>query len=192
VRGAPVVLALNAGVVFVTGSDDVAGLVALAELGRQVFELPKPMTPVPLTLANGEWVTYQLPPDHPAKAAFDMMQYEYLVGEYEAQQAQLNSLADEEGPFIATYRAMAKDGNARSVATLTMTVHSSLPKTDFVLVMIPGAMPADYTVLADVPWDRFAEIVPLELEPDLAPPRYLATGDLTDEQCEALRAANRD
>ena len=47
VRGAPVVLALNAGVVFVTGSDDVAGLVALPELGRQVFELPKPMTPVP-------------------------------------------------------------------------------------------------------------------------------------------------
>lgn len=186
VRGTPVVLALNAGEVFATGSEDVDGLVALAEIGRRVFELTKPMRPVPLTLDGDRWVEFVLAPGHPAKTAFDDLRYQFLIDTYEEQTAQLKALPGAEHMFVAAYKAGQKPGGPLvSMATLSLGLATLLPRTDLVGVFDPD----EDKVLGLVPWDAFAKIVPSQEDADLAPPRVSVPGQLSASQREALRSA---
>lgn len=190
VRGRHVALVPHRNMLLVTGSDDVAGLQAMASAAVEMFGEPQPTSTWPLVFDEGTWRDWSLDPDHPAARAFKLLQLRSLSNDYAAQGELLKVLAErrEDGPYIASYSA------TQHAATGTLSSFTSW--TDEVETLLPEAERISFTrvhsednvePLGWVMWDEVRRVVPNLLEPtDHYPPRWHVRGFPTAAQFEQM------
>ena len=185
VSGQPVAMAVNTRKVFVTGSDDIAGLALLAAMAEEFGGEPRPLCAVPMRLVDDEWETWMPPEDHPHFAAFKLLKLKYLVGEYADQKAQLDRLHEARGidHFVATFGANDAPDGAFSYAVWP-PVPTLLPEADYLYFVADNP-----EVRQRAAWSRAQAVLGDRMRPqDVFPPRWLVESFPTADELTAMHA----
>jgi hypothetical protein len=188
VDGDPVAFVPNRDHLVVTGTNNSAGLAAILKGGMERhFKHGHPLSPDLYVLVDGTWKVY-VPEDKSLREMWMKIKRQRDAIDYSQQQKLLNEIHEKEGIdiFVASYKVYErKDGFAYSACVWTSGIDSSLPRSENIAFMADVENP-DYFV---VPWEAATSVIGdlLELEPDLAPPRYRARQFPSEEQLERLR-----
>lgn len=172
---------------YVTGTDDELSLKIMVDLTESTMkEQPRPLSPFPIRLVDGEWEDWNLPRSHPSVTKLEQLQVQFLGEVYADQKGLLDAIHQKEGdgPFVASYSGVQDDKTelVRSYCVWGCDVVSLLPKTQ--LIMFAGEKGID----ASGEWDKVATIVGDLLQPDdtYYPIRYRVTQYPTPEQLAAI------
>ena len=155
VKGSHVAVVPNRDTLLVTGSDDAEGLLEICARALKAFESPRPMGARPLFLAGSRWTSLELPPDHPAFAAWKRAELLSYAADCSEQKGLLDVLHQKEDVdlFVATFNATERSdtGELSSYAVWSEGVATLLPRTDRV------AFVRRDKVLGLAPWERVLE-----------------------------------
>jgi hypothetical protein len=172
---------------YVTGMDDELSLKVMVDLTESTMnEQPRPLSPFPIRLVDGEWEDWNLPRSHPSFTKLEQLQVQFLGGIYADQKELLDAIHEKEGdgPFVATYSGVRDDKTelVQSYCVWGCDVDSLLPKTQ--LIMFASEKDID----ASGEWNKVARIVGDLLQPDETyyPIRYRVTQYPTPEQLAAI------
>jgi hypothetical protein len=188
VDGDPVAFVPNRDQLWVTGTNNSAGLAALLKGGLEShFKQGHPLSPDLYVLVDGSWKVH-VPEDKTLRELWMKIKRQRDAIDYAQQQKLLNEIHEIEDIdiFVASYKIYErKDGFAYSACVWTDGIDSSLPRSENIAFMADVENP-DYFV---VPWEAAAPVVGdlLELEPDLMPVRYRARQFPSEEQLAKLR-----
>jgi hypothetical protein len=188
VDGDPVAFVPNRDQLWVTGTNNSAGLAALLKGGLEShFKQGHPLSPDLYVLVDGTWKVH-VPEDKSLRELWMKIKRQRDAIDYAQQQKLLNEIHEIEDIdiFVASYKIYErKDGFAYSACVWTDGIDSSLPRSENIAFMADVENP-DYFV---VPWEAAAPVVGdlLELEPDLMPVRYRARHFPSEEQLAKLR-----
>jgi hypothetical protein len=155
VSGKQVAMAPNREALFVTGSEDEAGLATMAAMAEKHLQEPYWLSAIPLILEDGEWRDWILPEGHPLHRAFKQMEIKWLGGLYADQTKLLNAVHEKQGidVSVASYSALKKkDGDLLSYCVWGNGADSLLPVTQKVVFTKGENIPP---VFAD--WSRVIE-----------------------------------
>jgi len=188
VDGDPVAFVPNRDQLWVTGTNNSAGLAAILKGGLEShFKQGHPLSPDLYVLADGTWKVH-VPEDKSLREMWMKIKRQRDAIDYSQQQKLLNEIHEIEDIdiFVASYKIYErKDGFAYSACVWTNGIDTSLPRAENIAFMADVENP-DYFV---VPWEAAVSVVGdlLELEPDLTPFRYRARQFPSDEQLARLR-----
>jgi hypothetical protein len=188
IQGDPVAVVPHRDHLFVTGSDDVAGLGLLARLAEEQLHEQRWLSGRAFVHRNGGWQRWMPPADHEHEHAFGRLMRLTVGASYEEQKALLDAEPDRAAAdvFVASVLLIADAGSdaVRTLTTWAQGVTALLPRTDSVAF---GPL-ADGGHL-EVPWSRVEAVLGAELEPQgLTPERYLVKRFPTSEELERLAA----
>jgi hypothetical protein len=188
VKGRPVALAPHRDHLFLTGSEDEAGLAQLADQAERLSAEPRFMGFYPVILEEAGWRTFHLAEGHPLSSRYRLLEMQQWVRLYGEQKELLEAVLEKEERdlFVATFKAIHADGRIFSYAVWTKGVHTLLPRTDRVVLLNPEETEVQPL---DVPWEvlqRYAGDA-FVLEAGLYPERYAVKGFPSDEALAALR-----
>lgn len=191
VNGDPIAMVPHRDKLFLTGSEDQAGLILMAALAGQALEEPRPMYAIPMRLDGEDWVDWQPAPNHPAAETLRNLEVRSLYGDYQTQQELLNQLYEsrDEDVFVASYSAIQKKDSEEitSYCVWGDGVDSLLPKTQQVAFAREGA-----GTIALVDWSRVRDVVgDLMEDVGMAPPRYRVQDFPTASQLAELEKGAR-
>ena len=188
VDGDPVAFVPNRDQLWVTGTNNVAGLAALLKAGAEShFKQGHPLSPDLYVLLDGTWKLY-VPEVQSLRDLWLPIKRRREAIDYSQQQALLNEIhkLEDVDIFVASYKIYEqKGGIAYSACIWSNGVDSLLPRAENIALMADLEDP-EYFV---VPWDAAASVVGdlLELEPDLVPVRYRVREFPSAEQLAKLR-----
>lgn len=172
---------------YVTGSKDDTGLKILLDLTESTLkDQPRPLSPIPLRLVDGEWEDWRIPKSHELFPRFQKLELEFFGGLYAEQKELLDALHEKEqdGPFVASYSGIQKKGSddVLTYCVWGRDVDSLLPKTQLVFFVGPEG------AAAIGEWDRVAKVVGdlMELDESLYPVRYRVREFPSAEQLQAI------
>lgn len=97
VKGDLVAMVSHTGDLLVTGTDDPQSLMGMAELTKSRQGREDPVSNMPIRLAPKGWETYLPPPGHPARAAFQSLRSEEMLGLHTRQQGTFRGLTIVDG-----------------------------------------------------------------------------------------------
>ena len=186
VKGDPVAMVTHGGYLLVTGADDAAGLMGLAELARQRESMGHPVSNIPIRLTADGWRTYQPAPAHPAYTALHDLHSIEVVRCYHFQRQILFSMGQ---GFVADCMMTGNKGAAKTLCTWTKEVGETLlPKTDFVvLASLDRATNQVRVFMPPVPWADVIAIVGHRMEAtDYWPPRFRVRSFPSDHELAQL------
>lgn len=183
VQGDHVAMVPQRDAMFVAGSTDEFSLKAMIDLTREAMENePRPLSPLPLKLQDGEWVDWMPPRNHVLRPQFDELELRFLAGMY-AEQKELLLLLMEQGesmPFVATLSAIQEEESEKlsSYAVWGRSVDTLLPQAQFLVFVDDSGMQASGE------WRHVMSIVGDLVTPDESyyPVRYRVTEFPTDKQ----------
>ena len=132
---------------YVAGNEDEVSLRILFELTlRTTTDEPRPLSPLPLKLDDGQWVDWVPPKNHTLRKKFDDLELLFLGGLYTDQKELLGKLFEHEfdPPFVASFSVISKEGDddQRSYCTWGEGVDSMLPKTQLIAFVSDEGMEA--------------------------------------------------
>ncbi len=192
VQGDPVVLLPNRDTLLLTGSDDEAGLGAIAALAEEALQLPRPMNGMALTLRGDAWVPFLLEADHPEFARYRLLWIRSVGQDYEEQKELLNE-ANEKADidvFVAAFKARQNNetGDIHSYSVWSKGVVTLLPRTDEIFFYIPrGEEKGD--IVARGAWNDVIEVCGNLMEPDENYPQRFRVASFPDEtQLKAIQS----
>ena len=168
---------------FIAGEEDGKGLELLLSLAKDAAENdPRPLSPLPLKLVDGEWEQWRPPEGHPAHSVVRDAEIQFL-GELYAQQKQLlESLYERQlnDTFVASFNAVQseEESDLASYCVWSRDVRSALPRTEWIILMDENGMQASGT------WNDVADIVGdmLRQNDDVYPTRFHVEDFPTAEQ----------
>ena len=174
---------------YIAGSDDAASLRMLFELTEMATsDEPRPLSPLPLILKNGEWVDWVPPRNHVLREKHDQLELQFL-GQLYAEQKQLLDLLFEakgEDTFVSSFSALRKEGSNRmhSYCVWGRGIKALLPRTQLVMF-------ADEEHNASGEWEHVVSVVGDFMEPDDSyhPMRYRISEYPSAEQLAAIGTA---
>lgn len=176
-RGGAVALIPNRDTVYLAGADDARALLAMAARVEEARAEPRPIHTVPLCLGGGGWRECEPAPTPEVR---DRMHALATLGRqtlYGEQQPRLQEQLGDE-TYVATF-AVAEDPHGRlsSATTWVETVPMLLPRTDYVILVVPdGAATGKPRLLGVTTWDDLQRVLGGQLTADgRSPPRW-ATG----------------
>lgn len=178
----------NRDTLYVSRVNDPVGLRMMIELSDAALQNePRPMSPFPLQLRDGEWVDWTPPVNHVMYPKLQEMRARYLQGEYAEQKTlieKIQSRDDVEDPlcaFIATYSVLQKKDSSEilSYSVWGEGVDTLLPETDRVVLIKSRDKSEGF-----VPWGRVLEVMGADIEevPGLYPKRFRVREFPTAEQ----------
>lgn len=188
VDGDPVAFVPNRDQLWVTGTNNLAGLTAILKDGvENHFKRGHPLSPDLYVLADGIWKVY-VPEDQSVRNLWMTLKRQRDAIDYAQQQKLLNEIheIEEIDIFVASYKIYERKGGiAYSACVWTNGIDSSLPQAENIAFMTDVENPEHFVV----PWEAAAPVVGnlLELEPDLTPVRYRAREFPSREQLAKLR-----
>jgi hypothetical protein len=188
VDGDPVAFVPNRDLLWVTGTNNTAGLAAILKGGMEShFKQGHPLSPDLYVLVDGSWKVH-VPEDKSLRELWMKIKRQRDAIDYSEQQKLLNEIHEREDIdiFVASYKIYErKDGFAYSACVWTSGIDSSLPRSENIAFMADVENP-DYFV---VPWEAAVSVIGnlLELETDLMPVRYRARQFPSEEQLARLR-----
>ena len=188
VDGDPVAFVPNRDQLWVTGTNNSAGLAAILKNGMENhFKHGHSLSPDLYVLVDGTWKVH-VPEDKSLRELWMKIKRQRDAIDYGQQQKLLNEIHEKEGIdiFVASYKIYErKDGLTYSACVWTNEIDSSLPRSENIAFMADVENP-DYFV---VPWETATSVIGnlLEREPDLLPARYRARQFPSQEQLAKLR-----
>jgi hypothetical protein len=193
-QGDPVAFAPNWNHLFVTGSEDLEGLVGCLGLSIKILaQEPRPMSALPLVRRGGEWVDLELPRGHHVEPLLRKARVLELNQVYADQAGLIEKLHERNNTdlYVAKYNAVRdeKSGEHDSWAVWSRGVATLLPCTERV-VFFDNERPEPQRIVANVPW-RIAALHcgSLLQEAGFTPRRYLVSEFPSPQQLDAMRAA---
>jgi len=194
VTGETVAMTPNRNVLLVTGSDDVNGLLAMAELGKKAYDDPRSISAIPVIHDGAGWAPFLPPAGHPAHGPLKELRYQTLLVEYSEQKAAWDAFNKKTNHdiFVGSYKVFLNEETKtlRSVSVLSDGVLTLLPKTDFVCFMqnVKGKL----DMVAESRWEQVEAVFGSALEPtEMWPPRFRVARFPTPEQLNLLRGDMR-
>ena len=186
VIGDPVIMLPTCETMIVTGSSDLAGMTAMAELVEDIVaDGTRFLTLVPFTLKDKEIVPFIIPEGHNLAHRFRLMELETQMRDYTAQKEILDEWFAVNGrpTLVADYTGM-ENQNTRELHSYCVWPSQSkpvlLPKTDriyFVDDVSTGR------VCRTLPWEAVTQTLEGAFEElDMWPIRYKVEGYPSDEQ----------
>ena len=173
VDGDPVAFVPNRNELWLTGTNNSAGLAAILRDGMEShFNRGHPLSPDLYVLLDGTWKVY-VPEDPSLRDAWMKIKRRRDAIDYAQQQELLNAIHERENVdiYVASYMIFErKDGLTRSACVWTKGVDSSLPRAENIsFVVDPDG--GDHFVVS---WEAAAPIVGnlLEEEAEFVPVRY--------------------
>jgi hypothetical protein len=158
---------------YITGSQDEAGLKLMLKLTEQAMENARPISPIPLLLTDTGWDDWTPPRNHVLRSDFDRLELVFLAGLYDQQKPLLDALLEDDvdnSAFVASFSAIQlnETGEIRSYCVWGENVVSILPRTQIIVFM------GDDGVLASGEWNHVQSIVGELMfeEEEYYPPRY--------------------
>ena len=188
VDGEPVAFVPNRNELWVTGTNNSAGLASILKQGAEShFNRGHPLSPDLYVLVDGTWKDY-VPKDAALRTLWMTIKRKRDAIDYAQQKELLNAIHEREGIdiFVAGYNLFeGKDGSAYSVCVWSNGVDSSLPQTERIAFVVDPERGDHF----GVSWDAAQSIVGglLEKEAEFAPVRYRAREFPDDEQIAKLR-----
>lgn len=173
VDGDPIAFVPNRNELWLTGSNNSAGLAGILRDGLEShFNRGHPLSPDLYVLMDGAWRVW-VPEDASLRDAWMKIKRRRDAIDYAQQQELLNAIHERENVdiYVASHKILErKDGFAYSVCVWTKGVDSSLPRAENIAFMLDPEG-GDHFV---VPWDAAAPIVGnlLEEETEFVPVRY--------------------
>ena len=180
VNGTPIAMVPGRDQLFITGSDDEAGLALLLKRAEEGYrEAARPLCPLPLCLDDDQWVDWMPDSSHPLYKEFRDFELKVLHGDYEEQKPELEKLHGEDR-FVASFTAMKKDGDKLiSYGTWSKGVPTLLPRTQLVMFFDPESN----DTVASGTWEHVQSVVGhLMKETEDCPVRYFVEEFPTSEQ----------
>jgi hypothetical protein len=171
VKGKPVAIVPSRDALFVTGSDDEAGLTALAALARHGLTQPYSLSAIPLILEDGQWQDWLIPPDHPNHADFHQLELSWLAPLYDHQESDLKQIMTRQNLdiFVARFfTAQSQNGQLITYCVWGKDTDTLLPVTQRICFFQSEATPP---LFAD--WSTtIAHCAHLMERTEHYPPRY--------------------
>jgi hypothetical protein len=193
-KGDPVAMIPNRGVLMVTGADDAAGLTVMAQLASNMFEQsPRPQTGTAIRYNGTEWAPFLPDDDHPAAEKLRELSIRSMLQDYAQQKQLLDALHEKtnEDLFVASYTAVQKKdgGGFFSYCVWGDGIVSLLPRTDKIaFVRGPGEERGEPLM---VRWKSALDVVGDLLAPtDFYPERYRVDRFPTEAELGRLSALN--
>ena len=188
VKGELVALVPHPNHLFLTGSEDKAGLAQLLWEAEQLSADPDFMGFYPVVLKEKGWRTFRLPEKHPLAGRYQLLEVWQLVRLYEEQQQWLRAALSHEEvrPYVATYAAYRSPEQAFSRACWAKGIPTLLPRAD-AIILVENDETGEPRI--EVPWEvlqRHAGHL-LVRDENLYPERYQALHFPSDILLEALR-----
>jgi len=179
VSGKLVAMVPNRDSLFVTGSEDEAGLVIMATMAEKGLEQPYSLSAVPLILDDDTWQDWMPPEGHPLHRTFKQIEIKWTGPLYRDQTNLLNAIHKKQGIDIAaaSYSALKrKDGELLTYCIWGKGVDALLPVTQKVVFMKGEGIPA---LFAD--WSRVMETFGDLMAPTEDYPRRYRVREFPDE-----------
>ncbi|MEQ8849039.1 DUF1444 family protein [Botrimarina sp.] len=164
---------------YVVGADDEQGLVELAALVEQDLQHERAITGRLFRLTDDGWAPWLPAEDHPAYAAWRLLQVQSIGRDYQEQKARLEKQLQADGAdaMVSSYQAVERQGGLETFAVLAYGLGAWLPEVEYVVLSDQRLKP-----VARVPWDRFREQLADRFEPmDLYPERWRLSEYPSDE-----------
>jgi hypothetical protein len=138
VSGKLVAMAPSRDSLFVTGSEDEAGLAIMATMAEKALEQPYSLSAVPLIFEDGTWQDWSPPEGHALHRTFKQMEIKWLGPLYHEQSQLLNAVHQKQGidVYVASFSAIEKkDGELLTYCVWGKGAHALLPVTQRVVFM---------------------------------------------------------
>ncbi|HRX78909.1 MAG TPA: hypothetical protein P5307_07590 [Pirellulaceae bacterium] len=147
VIGDPVAMVAQRDAMYITGSDDEVGLKIMLDLTEKTLaDEPRPLSPIPMRLVDGEWTDWMPPQDHSLYSRFALLETNFFGGLYAEQKellAAVNEQTMEDDAFIASFSGVQNDkGDVKSYCVWGEGVHALLPKTQYIMLPTDGGLAA--------------------------------------------------
>jgi hypothetical protein len=140
VNGRLVAMVPNRDSLFVTGSEDEAGLTMMATMAETALEQPYSLSAVPVIFEDGAWQDWIPPEGHALNRTFKQMEIKWLGPLYHEQAQLLNAVHEKQGidVYVASFSAIEKkDGELLTYCVWGKGADALLPVTQRV-VFIKG------------------------------------------------------
>lgn len=176
VKGQPVAIAANRNTLIVTGSEDIDGQKLMLNMTREALKDPRPMSPRPLILKEGEWLNYFPQHDTPLFDDYAAFRVETFGQDYAEQKALLEKLYEKRGEdiFVASYSSM-EDKETKKIESFCVwsrDVLTVLPQTDLV-IFYDHKKPEKERKVCTARWEDVQGTVGALMQPQgLYPERY--------------------
>ena len=176
----------------VSGDNDDAGLMKMAELCQQVVPHGRPVSPHMYHYTDAGIERYQ-PPQDATRRQLNHLARLLAEGDYDAQKETLDRIHEEQGVdiFVANYNLFTQNDDATasfSVASWTRGVDTSLPQVDRLALVRPDA-DDEIGEVRVVEWEQaLAVLAPLLEREEVYPVRYRTRGFPSDAQVMQLQA----
>ncbi len=187
VEGEHVAIVPHRDAMYVAGSEDETSLSIMLELTKKaVAEEPRPLSPLPVVLRDGQWEDWEPPLNHALRPLFEELELGFLGNLY-ADQTQLLTELEESGRlewFPASFSAM-QDNTTEQVMSYCVwgrEVHTLLPRTQIIVFY------DDSGLLASGIWQKVVDVVgDLIVEDESYYPRRYAVREFpSEEQLSAI------
>lgn len=193
VEGQHVAMVPNRDTLIVTGSEDEAGLLTMAEMATGLMDKPRFMTGLAVRLEEATWVGFLPPPGHRAHQAFRTLRLKTLAQSSTEQKGILDQHQDKaiQELHVADHSLLAKKetGEMFSYCVWTKAVSSLLPQTEKVMFM-DLERPKKEQFLGMAEWDRVMACAGDLLRPQgWFPERYRVDGFPSENQLVKLELA---
>jgi hypothetical protein len=179
VNGKLVALVPSRDSLFVTGSEDEAGLAIMAAMAEKHLQEPYSLSGVPLIFEDGTWQDWTPPEGHPLHRTFKQMEINWIGPLYHEQAKLLNAVHEKQGIdiFVASFSALQnKEGELLTYCVWASGVDSLLPVTQKVAFMRGEGIPAVFT-----DWSSVIESLGDLIEPTEDYPRRYRVREFPDE-----------
>jgi uncharacterized protein YtpQ (UPF0354 family) len=188
VDGDPVAFVPNRDQLWVTGTNNQAGLAALLKAGAEShFKQGHALSPDLYVLLDGTWKLY-VPEDQSLRNLLLPMKRQRDAIDYSQQQGLLNDIhnLEEIDIFVASYKIFEReDGSAYSTSIWSNGIDSLLPQAENIAFLVDLEGKDNFLV----PWEAAMSVIGslLEQEPGLMPVRYRVREFPDAEQLVRLR-----
>ncbi|WP_164017867.1 DUF1444 family protein [Pyxidicoccus trucidator] len=192
VRGELVVLVPNRDTLFITGSREEEGLLAVADVAQRALQVPRPVDGRALRLTPEGWKTFLPEPGSPSRSLLQKLAVTSLARDYAEQAERLEQQHARDGLdiFIAEF-IPEEDEHGRSFgqAVWVSDIDTLLPRAD-ILFFMDQTLGSKAPPVAIVRWDLVVRDAGLLLmpEPGLYPERYRVKGFPSKAQLERWKA----
>ena len=168
VKGRPVAMIPERGVLLLTGADDPAGLARVAEIAADVLQKPGAATGMAFRL-DGGWTPFLPSRDHRAFALLKRLSVDTMASCQAGQTERLVALNEKRGidvyvdtPVLVTDKA---DGSRISIASWFHDLDTFLPEVDEIIIGGPSTRGAKLNILGRITWDTAREQLADLMEP---------------------------
>jgi hypothetical protein len=191
VQGKPVAISPTHDLLFITGDEDEAGLVAVAGWGEEALLEPRPHCAVAFRLEDGSWKPWLPPHTSPAWPKLKLLQLQTLASAYARQKEVLDALLSANGHALVVVGMCAfkvPTGEIFTACVWQSGVEALIPQTDRIdFVKVPPSGDVDSAEVWSTSFEVARQTVGALMEPSGdVPPRWRVKGFPEQATLEAM------